>query len=107
MAVVKIDRGSGKVAVERYLIAYDVGRAVNPMMIEGQIAGGFAQGLGGALLSPAHATAPRQRSEIRENRMMVHPRVPETIGRVAPRRRWCTSRWCLRRPSRARPLSGV
>ena len=35
--------------VERYLIAYDVGRAVNPMLVEGQLVGGFAQGLGGAL----------------------------------------------------------
>ena len=32
------------------LLAYDIGRAVNPMLVEGQIAGGFAQGLGGALL---------------------------------------------------------
>ena len=37
-------------AQERYLIAYDIGKAVNPMLVEGQIAGGFAQGLGGALL---------------------------------------------------------
>jgi len=35
--------------LERYAIAYDVGRAVNPMLVEGQIAGGLAQGLGGAL----------------------------------------------------------
>jgi aerobic carbon-monoxide dehydrogenase large subunit len=48
-AVVAIDRGTGAVRVERYLIAYDVGRAVNPMLIEGQLVGGFAQGLGGAL----------------------------------------------------------
>src|SRR6202043_2342915 len=37
------------VAVERFLVAYDVGRAVNPMMIEGQLVGGCVQGLGGAL----------------------------------------------------------
>lgn len=49
-AVVKVDRETGGVKVERFLVAYDVGRAVNPMLIEGQIAGGFAQGLGGALL---------------------------------------------------------
>ncbi len=49
VAVVRIDRDSGAVAVERYAVAYDVGRAVNPMLIEGQIAGGVAQGLGGAL----------------------------------------------------------
>ncbi len=50
VAVVKVDRETGGVEVERFLIAYDVGRAVNPMLVEGQIAGGFAQGLGGALL---------------------------------------------------------
>ena len=49
VAVVAIDRETGAVEVERYLIAYDVGRAVNPMLIEGQLVGGLAQGLGGAL----------------------------------------------------------
>jgi carbon-monoxide dehydrogenase large subunit len=48
-AVVRVDRGTGAVVVERYLVAYDVGRAINPMMIDGQIAGGLAQGIGGAL----------------------------------------------------------
>ncbi|MGH6672696.1 MAG: xanthine dehydrogenase family protein molybdopterin-binding subunit [Xanthobacteraceae bacterium] len=50
IAVVRVDRDTGAVTVERYVVAYDVGRAVNPMLIEGQIAGGVAQGLGGALL---------------------------------------------------------
>ena len=49
VAVVTIDKETGAVRVERYLIAYDVGRAVNPMLVEGQLVGGFAQGLGGAL----------------------------------------------------------
>ena len=49
LAQVRVDRETGAVAVERFLVAYDIGRAVNPMMIAGQIAGGFAQGLGGAL----------------------------------------------------------
>jgi carbon-monoxide dehydrogenase large subunit len=49
-AVVRVDRDSGTATVERYFVAYDIGRAVNPMLIEGQIAGGVAQGLGGALL---------------------------------------------------------
>jgi aerobic carbon-monoxide dehydrogenase large subunit len=48
-AVVRIDRDTGAVAVERYFAAYDIGKAVNPMLVEGQIAGGAAQGLGGAL----------------------------------------------------------
>jgi CO/xanthine dehydrogenase Mo-binding subunit len=50
IAVVRVDRDTGAVTVERYLVAYDVGRAVNPTLVEGQIAGGVAQGLGGALL---------------------------------------------------------
>jgi CO/xanthine dehydrogenase Mo-binding subunit len=50
IAVVRVDRETGGVTVERYLVAYDIGKAVNPMLVEGQIAGGFAQGLGGALL---------------------------------------------------------
>ena len=49
-AVVKVDRDTGGVAVERYVIAYDIGRAINPALVQGQIVGGFAQGLGGALL---------------------------------------------------------
>jgi carbon-monoxide dehydrogenase large subunit/6-hydroxypseudooxynicotine dehydrogenase subunit gamma len=49
VAVVRVDRATGEVEVERYLVAYDVGRASNPMMIEGQIVGGVAQGVGGAL----------------------------------------------------------
>ena len=48
-AVVRIDRDTGGIAVERYFVAYDIGKAVNPMLIDGQIAGGVAQGIGGAL----------------------------------------------------------
>ena len=50
IAVARIDADTGGVTVERYTIAYDVGRAVNPKLVEGQIAGGLAQGIGGALL---------------------------------------------------------
>ncbi|MCY3924834.1 MAG: xanthine dehydrogenase family protein molybdopterin-binding subunit [bacterium] len=49
-AVVSVDADTGGVTVERYVVAYDVGRAVNPMLCEGQIIGGVAQGVGGALL---------------------------------------------------------
>ena len=49
IAVVRIAGDTGAVEVERYLVAYDVGKAVNPMLIDGQIVGGVAQGIGGAL----------------------------------------------------------
>jgi aerobic carbon-monoxide dehydrogenase large subunit len=54
VAVVRIDSDTGQVAIERYVIAYDVGKAVNPKLVEGQIAGGLAQGVGGALLEEFH-----------------------------------------------------
>jgi aerobic carbon-monoxide dehydrogenase large subunit len=50
VAVVEVDAGTGLVRVLRYLVAYEVGRAVNPMLVEGQLRGGAAQGIGGALL---------------------------------------------------------
>ena len=49
VAQILLDADTGQITVEKYLVAYDVGRAVNPKMIEGQIIGGLAQGLGGAL----------------------------------------------------------
>jgi len=50
IAAVRIDADTGGVTIERYAIAYDIGKAVNPKLVEGQIAGGLAQGVGGALL---------------------------------------------------------
>ena len=50
IAVVRVDADTGGVTIERYAIAYDIGKAVNPKLVEGQIAGGLAQGVGGALL---------------------------------------------------------
>jgi CO/xanthine dehydrogenase Mo-binding subunit len=50
VAEVAVDIETGQVMVERYFVACDVGRAINPMIVEGQIAGGVVQGLGGALL---------------------------------------------------------
>jgi carbon-monoxide dehydrogenase large subunit len=50
ICIVAVDRETGEVKLERAVVAVDVGRAVNPMLIEGQTVGGFAQGMGGALL---------------------------------------------------------
>ncbi len=50
VAVVEIDPGTGAVSVLKYLVAYEVGRAVNPALVEDQLRGGVAQGIGGALL---------------------------------------------------------
>jgi carbon-monoxide dehydrogenase large subunit len=47
---VEVDPATGGVRVLRYFIAYEVGRAINPALVAGQLAGGAAQGLGGALM---------------------------------------------------------
>ncbi|MBP2321993.1 carbon-monoxide dehydrogenase large subunit/6-hydroxypseudooxynicotine dehydrogenase subunit gamma [Kibdelosporangium banguiense] len=50
IVLVDVDAATGQVKVLRYLVAYEVGRAINPTMVEGQLLGGVAQGVGGALL---------------------------------------------------------
>ena len=50
IAEVEIDPETGVVTVLRYVVADDVGRAINPMIVQGQVHGGVAQGLGQALL---------------------------------------------------------
>lgn len=49
VAEVEIDPDTGRVDVIGYTACHDVGRAINPMALEGQIEGGIVQGLGGSL----------------------------------------------------------
>jgi CO/xanthine dehydrogenase Mo-binding subunit/CO/xanthine dehydrogenase FAD-binding subunit len=48
-AEVEVDPDTGRVRVVRYVAAHDVGRALNPLAVEGQIQGGVAMGIGAAL----------------------------------------------------------
>jgi aerobic carbon-monoxide dehydrogenase large subunit len=50
VCVVEVDPGTGGTRLLKYLVAYEVGRAVNPGLVEDQLRGGVAQGVGGALL---------------------------------------------------------
>jgi len=47
---VEVDPDTGEVTVDRYFVVDDVGKALNPMIIAGQIHGGVAQGIGQALI---------------------------------------------------------
>ncbi len=51
---VEVDADTGRVALINYAAVDDVGRAVNPLIIHGQVHGGIAQGVGQALLEHAH-----------------------------------------------------
>ena len=50
VAEVEVDTATGSIKVLNYVAAHDVGRAINPTLIEGQVEGGAAQGLGMALM---------------------------------------------------------
>jgi aldehyde oxidoreductase len=50
LAIVDVDMELGTVTPVRFVAAHDVGHAVNPMLVEGQVHGGIAQGLGMALM---------------------------------------------------------
>jgi len=50
IAIVEVDVETGRVIVEKFLVAEDAGRIINPMIADGQVHGGVAQGIGNALL---------------------------------------------------------
>jgi carbon-monoxide dehydrogenase large subunit len=49
VAVVDVDRDTGAVKLVRYVVAHDCGKVINPIIVDGQVHGGVAQGVGGAL----------------------------------------------------------
>ncbi len=50
LAAVEIDPATGRLEIRKYVTVHDVGTVLNGIVVEGQIHGGFAHGLGGALL---------------------------------------------------------
>ena len=50
LAIVEIDKDTGKVTIKRFIAVDDVGNVINPMIVDGQIHGGVVQGIGQALL---------------------------------------------------------
>ena len=49
VCVAEVDRRTGHITLERYIVSEDCGVMINPMVVEGQIAGGVVQGIGGVL----------------------------------------------------------
>jgi len=60
LAVVEIDRETGRVALRRYVVVEDCGTVINPARVEAQVHGGVAQGLGGVLLEECRYDASGQ-----------------------------------------------
>jgi carbon-monoxide dehydrogenase large subunit len=53
IAVVEVDKDTGKVRVDRFVACDDVGNVINPMIVDGQLHGGIAHGIGQALFEEA------------------------------------------------------
>lgn len=49
ICVVELDKGTGEIAIKRYVAVDDCGKVINPLLVDGQVHGGIAQGLGQAL----------------------------------------------------------
>lgn len=53
VCLVEVDKDTGRVEVKRYIAVDDVGKVINPMVVDGQVHGGIAQGLAQALYENA------------------------------------------------------
>jgi aerobic carbon-monoxide dehydrogenase large subunit len=49
IAVIEVDSDTGEIKLLDYVVSHDAGRLINPLLVEGQIHGGVAQGIGAAL----------------------------------------------------------
>ena len=104
VADVEVDDETGEVVVERLVQVYDVGRAINPLLVEGQIEGGAMMGLGlglleesyphypsaehrgaqfGSYLAPAMENLPELDNVILENPSVDGPFGAKAIGEMA------------------------
>ena len=54
IAEVEVDIETGRVGITRYVIVHDSGTLINPMIVDGQVQGGFAHGVGNALFEEQH-----------------------------------------------------
>jgi carbon-monoxide dehydrogenase large subunit len=53
IAIVEVDKDTGKIRIDRFVACDDVGNVINPMIVDGQLHGGIAHGIGQALLEGA------------------------------------------------------
>ena len=105
LAAMEVDTETGRVTIRRYVCVDDIGNAVNPLIVEGQVHGGLAQGIAQALFEEANSDERARWSTARSSttpcpRQRTCPASPRTAPR--PRRR--ATRWVSRasaRPARS------
>lgn len=85
IAAIEIDKATGKIDIKTYVSVHDVGNILNDLVVEGQVYGGFAHGLGGALLEEFvyDAGGNPQTGTFADYLCITAPETPElTIGHV-------------------------
>jgi carbon-monoxide dehydrogenase large subunit len=83
--VVGVDRDTGRVTVERYIVVDDCGKVINPLLAEGQVHGGVAQGIAQALFEEMSYgdDAHPQRATLEEYLVPTAPDIPPFVaGRI-------------------------
>lgn len=83
LAAVEIDKATGRIEVKKYVSVHDVGNVLNEIVVEGQIYGGFAHGIAGALFEEFvyDAGGNPQAGTFADYLCITAPEVPElTIG---------------------------
>ena len=76
---VKVDEETGKVTILQYVAAHDVGRAINPLLLEGQVYGGVMMGIGYALTEEILDSLPQELS----SRVAIIPQATQSPARFA------------------------
>jgi carbon-monoxide dehydrogenase large subunit len=88
VAVVRVEPDTGRVRLERLIAVDDCGNPINPLLVEGQIVGGLAQGIGQALL---------EHVRYGEDGQLLTGTLMESTRSPAPT---TCPRWCSTAPSR-------
>ena len=95
VAVVEIDPRTGEVSIRRYVAVDDVGRVINPLIVDGQVHGGIAQGVAQALWEGAVYDDERAAAELEPDGLCACPRRSSShrSRSTAPRHAPTSTRW--------------
>ena len=86
VAIVEVDVETGRVGIEKFLAVEDAGRIVNPLIADGQVHGGIAQGIGNALLRGNRLRPARQHPDRHACRLPAADERRNSADRIAPHR---------------------
>jgi carbon-monoxide dehydrogenase large subunit len=107
--VVETDPETAEIRILRYCVVHDCGNVINPMIVEGQVHGGVAQGVGGALYERMayDADGQLQNASFMDFLMPYATEVPRRSRSTTSRRRRRSTRSASRAPARPGVIPGM